>query len=117
PHAGGQLLTATRGLAAPEVLVCYERAEPLCHSLNRPRLLYVALIGQWRYSLMTDKLSATMQIAQRIYTLGREQNDPALEVGAYRALAPTAYLFGDLRPLENTRGMLFRPGGREAHSL
>jgi len=32
----GQLLTATRGLAAPEALVCYERAESFCHSLNRP---------------------------------------------------------------------------------
>src|SRR5271166_1773064 len=36
-----------------------------------------------------------MQIAQRIYSLGREQNDPALKVGAYRALAPTAYFLGD----------------------
>jgi predicted ATPase len=91
----GQLLTATRGFAAPEALICYERAGSLCHSLNRPRLLYVALIGQWRYSLMTEKVSTAMQIAQRIYSLGWEQNDPALKVGAYRALAPTAYLLGD----------------------
>ena len=51
-------LTATRGFAAPEVRICYERAESLCHSLNHPLLLYLALIGQWRYSLMTDKLTA-----------------------------------------------------------
>jgi predicted ATPase len=114
---GGQLLTATRGFAAPEVLVCYERAESLCHSLNRPRLLYVALIGQWRYSLMTDKPSATMQIAQRIYSLGREQNDPALEVGAYRALAPTAYLFGDFEAArEHARHAVqtWRSGGAQS---
>ena len=49
----GLYLTATRGLGAPEARICYERAEPLCHSLNRPLLLYMALIGQWRYSLMT----------------------------------------------------------------
>ena len=29
-------LTATRGFAAPEARPCYERAESLCHSLNRP---------------------------------------------------------------------------------
>src|SRR5262249_11125246 len=29
----GQLLTAARGFAAPEVLICYQRAESLCHSL------------------------------------------------------------------------------------
>jgi hypothetical protein len=33
-------LTATRGLGSPEARICYERAEPLCHSLNRPVLLY-----------------------------------------------------------------------------
>ena len=31
----GLYLTATRGLGAPEARICYERAEPLCHSLNR----------------------------------------------------------------------------------
>ena len=36
----GLYLTATRGLGAPEARICYERAESLCHSLNRPLLLY-----------------------------------------------------------------------------
>jgi len=50
----GLYLTATRGMGAPEARICYERAEPLCNSLNRPQLLYGALMGQWRYSLMTS---------------------------------------------------------------
>jgi predicted ATPase len=91
----GSYLTATRGLGAAEARICYERAEPLCHSLNRPLLLYCALLGQWRYSLMTDKLSATMQIAERVYSLAQEQNDAALMIGAYRALAATLYFSGD----------------------
>ena len=44
----GQYLAAVRGLGAPGARICYERAEPLCHSLDRPLLQYVALIGQWR---------------------------------------------------------------------
>jgi hypothetical protein len=67
----------------------------LCHSLNRPLPLYSALIGRWRYSLITDKLTATMQIAQLVYSLAREQNDPALLMGAYRALACTLCFSGD----------------------
>ena len=67
----------------------------MCHSLNRPRLLYVALLGQWRYTLMTDKLSAAMQIAERVYSLAQEQNDVALMIGAYNALAATLYYLGD----------------------
>ena len=35
----GLYLTLTRGLGAPEARICYEHAEPLCHSLNRPLLL------------------------------------------------------------------------------
>jgi predicted ATPase len=88
-------LTATRGLGAPESRICYERAEPLCHSLNRPRLLYVALIGQWRYTLLTDKLSAAMQVAKRVYSLAQEQNDSALMIGAHRSLAATLYWLRD----------------------
>jgi tetratricopeptide (TPR) repeat protein len=88
-------LTALRGHASLEARNCYEHAESLCHSLNRPRLLYVALIGQWRYSLMTDKLSATMQIAKRVYSLAQDQNDSALMMGAYRALAGTLFYLGD----------------------
>ena len=75
--------------------ICYERAEPLCNSLNHPRLLYVALLGRWRCSLHTNKMSAAMQIAERVYSLAQEQNDSALMLGAYRALAATLYFLGD----------------------
>jgi adenylate cyclase len=55
----------------------------------------VALIGQWRYSLHTDKLTATMQLAQRVYAVAQAQNDAALLVGGDRALAVTFYFRGE----------------------
>jgi serine/threonine protein kinase len=91
----GLYLTATRGYAAPEARSCYKRAESLCYSLNRPLVLFSALRGLWRYSLLTDKLSATMQIAKRVYSLAQEQNDSALMIGGHRALAVTLYHLGD----------------------
>ena len=115
----GLYLTATRGLGAPEARICYERAEPLCHSLNRPLLRYCALLGQWRYSLMTDKLSATMQVAKRVYTLAQNQNDSALMIGAYRALAATLYYLGDFESARQyaMRGIqLWRSGGVQSHA-
>jgi hypothetical protein len=63
--------------------------------LNRPLLLSVALTGQWRYSCHADKLTASMQIAERIHSLAQEQNDAALLIEAYRALAVTLYCSGD----------------------
>jgi hypothetical protein len=110
----GIYLTATRGLASPEARICYERAEFLCHSLGRPLLLYVALIGRWRHSLLTDKLTATMQIAKRIYSLAQDQNDSALIIGAYRALAVTLYFLGDFETAQQyaMRGVqIWRSGG------
>src|SRR5271166_1344016 len=99
----GLYLTATRGYAAPEALICYERAESLCVSLSRPHLLFSALMGRWRYSLQTDKLTATMQIADHFYSLAQEQNDSALMIAAYNALAGTLYLWAISRPRCHTR--------------
>src|SRR5262249_44171397 len=115
----GLYLAATRGFAAPEALICYERAEPLCQSLNRPLLLSVALTGQWRYSLNTDKLTATMQIAERIYSLAQEQNDSALMMGACRAMACTLFYFGDFEAARHysKRGVeIWRSQGVEIHT-
>jgi len=88
-------LTATRGPASTEAQTCYERAEFLCHSLNRPLLLYSTLISQWRYSFVTEKLTATLQIAKRVYSLTQNQDDPALMIGGYSALAATHCYLGD----------------------
>jgi serine/threonine protein kinase/predicted ATPase len=91
----GLYLTHTRGLGAPEARICYENAEPLCHSLNRPELLYPVLMSQWVFSLVTGKLTATMQIAKRVSVLAQNQNDAALTVGAHQVLAGTLYFLGD----------------------
>jgi tetratricopeptide (TPR) repeat protein len=110
----GLYLTTTRGLGSPEARLCYERAETLCHVLNRPRSLYVALIGQWRYSLLTASLSITMQLASRLYALAQEHNDAALFVGAYRALANTHFYLGNFEAAREyaVRGMqIWRAGG------
>jgi hypothetical protein len=91
----GLYLATTRSAGAPEARICYERAEPLCHSLNDDRLLCIALRSQFRYTLMTDKTSAAMQIAERVYSLAQEQNDAALMLGAYSALSGTLLYMGD----------------------
>jgi len=90
-----QYLTTARGLAAPEVRICYERAESLCHSAGSPAILCVALAGQWRYTLVTSKLSAARRVAERVHSLAHEQNNPALMIEAYRALAVTHHYLGD----------------------
>jgi adenylate cyclase len=68
---------------------------------------------------MTDKLSATMQIAERVYSLAQEQNDAALMIGAYSGLAGTLHFLGDF---ESTRRyarlgvQLWRSGGVQSYA-
>jgi predicted ATPase len=115
----GLYLAATRGFAAPEARICCERAEPLCHSLNDHRLLYVALMGQWRYAAMADKMSTAMQIAERVYALTQEQNDATLTIGAYRALSRTLLLLGDFESARQyaLRGVqIWRSGGVQSYA-
>src|SRR4029077_19585468 len=103
----------------PEARICYERAEPLCHSLNHPRLLGLALIGQWRYTLITDKLSTALEIAERVYSLVKEQNDAALMIGAYRALSCTFFYLGDFESARQyaMHGVqIWRSGGVQSYA-
>jgi protein kinase-like protein/NACHT domain-containing protein len=113
----GTYLTATRGFSAPEARICYERVESLCDSLNRPLLVYTALMGHWRYSLVTDKLSATMRIAQRVHSLAQEQNDSLHKIRGYMALAVPLYFLGDFEAARQyaRRGVqIWRAGGVQA---
>jgi hypothetical protein len=111
-------LTATRGMGALEARICYERAESLSNSLDDPQLQYRALMGQWRYSLFTDKGSATLQIAERIYSLAKKHNNTAALIGGYITLAGTYHFLGNF---ESTREnamcavQLWRSGGVRSH--
>jgi len=55
-----------------------------------------------------------MQIAKRVYSLAQEQNDAALMVGAYRALAGTLHFMGDFEAARKYAGrgvQIWRSGG------
>jgi predicted ATPase len=54
-------------------------------------------MGQWRYSLQTDKPTATMQLAKRVFSLAEEQNNPSLIVGACHISAATLFYLGDFQ--------------------
>ncbi|HEY5954558.1 MAG TPA: NACHT domain-containing protein, partial [Terrimicrobiaceae bacterium] len=88
-------LSVTRGMQLPDVQICHERALPLCEALGRADLLFVALIGQWRHSLVTGQLAATLRIAERISALAQEQKGSAPRLKACMALAATHYYSGN----------------------
>jgi hypothetical protein len=112
----GTYLTVTRDFSAPEARICYERVEALSNSLGRP-IPHSALIGRWRYSLVTEKLSTTLRIAKRIYSQAQEQNDTALMMGGYALLSVPFYFLGDFEAARQyaRRGVeIWRAGGVES---
>jgi tetratricopeptide (TPR) repeat protein len=115
----GLYLTATRGMGAPEATICYACAEPLCQSLNHPRLRWLALMAQWRHSNAAGRLSEALQIAERLNSLAREQDDPTLTIEVCRALAVTLYFFGDFETARQfaIRGIeIWRSGSVQSQS-
>jgi adenylate cyclase len=71
-------------------------------------------MGQWHYSLVTDRLSTTLEIAKRVYALVEEQNNSALLLGGHRALAETFYFLGNFEAARQyaARGVqVWRSGG------
>jgi predicted ATPase len=106
-------ITAMRE-SAPEAKICYERAESLCHSRNRSRPLYVALMGQLRYSVVAGKLTAAMPLAKRLYSLAQKQNDSTLMIGACTAIGGMHYYMGHFETARQytTRALqIWRLGG------
>jgi hypothetical protein len=87
----------------------------LAHSSHNPA------IGTRRsvaHSLMTDRLSATMQIAKRLYTLAQKRNDTLLLIGADGALACTLYCLGDIETSGRYAMLLaFSSGARSGRIL
>jgi predicted ATPase len=60
-----------------------------------------------------------MQIAERVYSLAQEQDDPTLMIGAYNALACTLYFLGDFESAREyaMRGLqIWRSGNVHSHA-
>jgi hypothetical protein len=77
------------------------------------------LAGQCRYSLQTDKLTAAIQIAKRLYSLAQEQNDTTLMLGAYANCAAGLYFLGEFetaRQYARHGVQLWRSGGIQAYA-
>jgi adenylate cyclase len=75
-------------------------------------------MGQWHYSLITDTVTATLQIAKRVYSLAQEQNDARLMMGAYRVLAGTLFYLGDFesaRQYAMRAVQIWRSGSVQSH--
>src|SRR5262249_54086725 len=91
----GAPLVATKGFAAPEVGVTYNRARALCQQVGETPQLFPALRGLWNFSLVRAELQVARELGEQCLGLAQRIQDPAPPLEAHRALAAPSLWRGE----------------------
>lgn len=90
----GKVQIVTKGYAAPEVNQTYERARRLCRQVGEKPQLFQILMGLWNNHMLRGDLPKALELGEQLLSLGQELQEPAMLVGAYRALGSTLFYLG-----------------------
>jgi predicted ATPase len=91
----GIQLQVAEGYSAPEAGRSYTRARELCEQLQEDSLLFLVLWGLWMFHEVRSDLGKSLELAERLFALGRKAQDPAQLLQARMALAVTSLSLGD----------------------
>lgn len=91
----GPMLMATRGYASVEVEHAFARAQELCQQLGNPPLLFPAIWGVWASHLVRGNIYAARELAEQVFALAQQTQDPDQLVEAHHALWVTKFFAGE----------------------
>jgi serine/threonine protein kinase/predicted ATPase len=91
----GVQLQVAQGYAAPEAERIYARARSLCEQMQEAPPLFRVLWGLWMYYFVRSELQRTLELAEQLFTLAQQAQDPAQLLQARMALAVTFLGLGD----------------------
>jgi predicted ATPase len=92
----GELLTAAKGTAAPEVGEVYTRALALCHQVEESPQRFQVLQGLQRFHVAQAQLPAADELAQQLTHLAQRQGGVGRVLEGQAAMGAVALLRGDL---------------------
>jgi predicted ATPase len=92
----GVPLTATKGLAAPEVERTYTRARELCRQIGETPQLFPVLFGLWLFYSVRVELRAAQELGEQFLSLAQSAQDPALLLEAHWMVGSTLLWPGEL---------------------
>ncbi|HXM95259.1 MAG TPA: protein kinase [Candidatus Dormibacteraeota bacterium] len=92
----GAPLMAVKGYAAPEVERAYARARELCRSASEDIQLFPAMQGLWQFYMVGGELPVARELAEQLLGVAQNSADSTLRLLAYRSLATTAFLQGEI---------------------
>jgi len=85
----GNALMTTKGYAAPEVGVAFNRARELCQQLGETPQLFPALFGLWLFYILRDDLQTAWDLAEQLLRLAHDAQSADLLTEAHRAQGVT----------------------------
>ena len=92
----GPVVTATRGIAAPEVGKIYGRARELCQQVGESPQLFLVLWGLWNFYAVAAEFQTARELGEQLFILAQRLQTPAQRMEAHRALGQTFFSLGDL---------------------
>lgn len=92
----GAACLAIQGFAAPAVDKAYARARFLCQQREATPILASALHHLWFYYFVRAELPTAQALAEQFGQLAQQEQSPALQLEADRALGQTLYFLGAL---------------------
>jgi predicted ATPase len=92
----GVQLQVVQGYAAPEVEQIYNRARALCGQVQEDPPLFLVLWGLWMFYEVGSQLGKSRELAERLFALAQNAQDPAQLLQARMALTVTSFSLGEL---------------------
>jgi predicted ATPase len=92
----GLQLQVVQGYSDPEVEVVYARSRELCEQLQEARPLFRVLWGLWMFYFVRPELRKSLDLAEQLFALSRQAQDPAQLVQARQALVVSFLGLGNL---------------------
>jgi predicted ATPase len=88
-------LVVTRGYAATDVQLNYDRAIELSKQIGDTQQLYSVLMGSYVYNLVRADYRKALEFANTLLAIAHRLQDPPFFVGAHRALGTTFFWRGE----------------------
>src|SRR5262245_604151 len=89
----GQVLSATKGLAAPEVAVAYHQTRALCQEVGETPQLFPVLQGLVPFYVNRGELQTARELEEQMMSLAQRGHDPAHLANAHIMLGGSALFF------------------------
>ena len=91
----GPVLVALKGFTSLETERAWVRARELCQHVGETPQIFPALHGLWLFYMVRSELETSRELAEQLFTLAQNAQNPDLLLTAHRVLGQTMHWLGE----------------------